>query len=218
MTNILLSKYDIGKAALQSELSNYIRPGSKVAVVAFSFGAEISNEQEWDEFYGLTGVLSTAIAKSFEPYGIVDIDYINYFTDTPMSAKRKLQNADILYFPGGTAERLMMRVIEFGLYCEIEAHKGVVIGFGAGAQIQLSAYHVAGRGGQIGSGLGFRFAEGFEIQPGYVNEESQNYFIGQVISKTGVPVYAIGEDGAVVVHDGKMNVVGDVHCFRKKAV
>ncbi|MCL2070769.1 MAG: Type 1 glutamine amidotransferase-like domain-containing protein [Oscillospiraceae bacterium] len=218
MTNILLSRYDISKRWCLKELKKYIKKDARVAVVAFSFGDEISNSGEWDRFYGEKGVLSVAIEKSLKHYGVhrESIEYVDYFRDTPATAKRKLQNADILYFPGGAADKIMARVIELELYHAIENHRGVVIGFGAGAQVQLANYHISSDGKRMCYSLGFRFAEGFDIEPNYSGDESQNYFIGRVVTETGVPVYAIGEEGAIIVDNGAMNVLGDVHCFRKR--
>jgi len=222
----MLSKHDISKRWCVKELKQYIKKGDKVVVVAFSFrDSEIANEREWDRFYGAKGYLSTAIEKSFKSYGIPreNIEYIDYFRDTPASAMRKLQNAEIVYFPGGVQsrrgepDRIMTRAIEFEIFSAIENHRGVVIGFGAGAQVQLANYHILKKGRRMSPSLGFRFADGFDVMPGYTNEDSQNYFIKRVVTETGSPVYAIGDEGALIVNNGTMSVVGDVHCFRKRA-
>ncbi|MCL1903236.1 MAG: Type 1 glutamine amidotransferase-like domain-containing protein [Oscillospiraceae bacterium] len=217
MTNIMLSRYDIGKKWCLKELKKYIKKGSTVAVVALSFGNEISSADDWERFYGKKGVLSTALEKAFKHYGIPtdNIEYINAFRDTPETAKKKLQNADILYIPGGAPEKIMERVIELGLYSDIEGHKGAVIGFGAGAQVQLANYHIPSAQNKMCYGLGFRFAEGFDIEPNYtVGDELQNFLIRRVITETGIPVYAIEEDGAVIIENGVMRVIGKVHCFK----
>jgi hypothetical protein len=226
MTNILLSKHDIGQKWCLKDLQNYIPKNSRVTVVAFSFrDEEIADEQQWLKYYGDKGFLSNAIEASLKPYGIPreNIEYVNYFRDTPMSAGQKIQNADILYFPGGLKarrgepDRIMTRAIEFDLLSAIESHKGVVIGFGAGAQVQLANYYISKKGRRMSPGLGFRFADGFDIVPNYVNDDTQNYFIKRVVTETSTPVYAIGEEGAIVVHNGQMSIIGEVHCFRKKA-
>jgi hypothetical protein len=202
------------------DFKKYIKKGDRVAVVAFSFReGEISSGEEWDGFYGENGVLSTAIEKSFKHYGIHrdDIEYIDYFRDSPSVAKGKIEKADIIYFPGGAAEKIMARVIEFGLYDVIEEHSGVVIGFGAGAQVQLASYHISGGNrNNFCYSLGFRFAEGFDVELNYERDEAQNHHIRQVVTERGLPVYAIGEEGAVVLDNGIMSVIGDVSCFRKR--
>jgi len=218
MTNILLSRHDIGKRWCEKDLKKYIKKGGKVAVVAFSFReSEIATKEDWDRYYGVNGTFSAAIEKSFGHYGIgaKDVEYVNYFRDTPSSAKNKVQNADILYFPGGAADKIMTRVIELGLYGVIENHRGIVIGFGAGAQVQLANYRVMS-GGKMLYSLGFRFADGFDVETDYKSDETQNYYISRAVSERGLPVYAIGEEGAVIVEDGVMNLVGDVRCFQKR--
>jgi len=217
MVNILLSRYDISKKIFSKEFKKHIHKDANVAVIALSFrDSEIANPEDWDKFYGKKGVLSKAIGKSFKHYGIGldNIEYIDYFRDDAVSAKKKLEKADIIYFPEGEAQNIMSRVIKLGLYNHIENHKGVVIGFGAGAQIQLAHYHVVDEKRMCYS-LGFRFVDGFCIEPNYNNEDLQNYYIKRVASERDLPVYAIGEDGAIIIEDGKIQVLGDVHCFRK---
>jgi hypothetical protein len=221
----MLSKHDIGQNLYLSELQGYIKPGSRVTVIPLSFrDEEIPNEQEWDRFYGANGFLSKAIEESFNPYGVKSgsIEYIDYFRDNPSSAKQKSANADIICFPGGTKARrgepdkIMERAIELELFNYIENHRGVVIGAGAGAQVQLANYHIIKKGKRMSPTVGFRFASGFDVMPNYTGEESQNYFIKRVVSETGTPVYAIGEKGALIVENGEMRIIGDVQCFRKK--
>ncbi|MDR0223261.1 MAG: Type 1 glutamine amidotransferase-like domain-containing protein [Oscillospiraceae bacterium] len=220
MTNILLSRYDISKRWCFKDFKKYLKKGDRVAVVAFSFrDGEISSREDWDKFYGEDGIFSKAIEKSFKHYGIhpEDVEYIDYFRDNPASAKRKIQKADIIYLPGGAPEKIMSRVIEFDLYDVIENHDGVVIGFGAGAQVQLANYHITGDDrGNLCYSLGFRFAEGFYVEVDYARDETQNHCIRRVVTERGLPVFAIGEEGAVIVDDGIMSVIGDVSCFRKR--
>ena len=218
MINILLSRYDISKKWCSKELAKYIKKGAKVVVLAFSFGDEISSVNDWEKYYGKIGVLSTAIEKAFKHYGVRsdDVQYINYFCDTPEVARDKLSQADIFFIPGGRADKFMMRAIEFQLYKEIEQHKGVVIGFGAGAQVQLAKFHVSDGDAKMCYSLGFRFIDGFDIEPDYSGRDLQDYFISRVIKETGVPVYAIGEEGAIIVDNGEMRIIGDVRCFGKK--
>ncbi|MCL2634630.1 MAG: Type 1 glutamine amidotransferase-like domain-containing protein [Oscillospiraceae bacterium] len=219
MVNILLSRYDISKRWCFDELKKYIRKGSRVAVLAFSFrDSEISCKEEWDKFYGLDGVLSSAINKAFKHYSIDEdcIEYINYFTDSPAAAKSKLENADIIFFPGGAAENFMLRVIRFDLYHTIENHRGVIIGFGAGAQVQLANYHINKGEGKMCYSLGFRFADGFNVETNYTGSDRQNYIVKRVVSEKGLPVYAIGEEGCIIVEGDIMRVLGEVHCFQKR--
>lgn len=218
MTNILLSGHGIDKRWCVKDLKRYIRKNGKVVVVAFSFSeSEIASKEDWDKFYGHNGVIGGAIEKSFKHYGIKPggIEYVDYFRDTPLSARNKVQKADIIYFPGGAAEKIMSRVIEFGLYAAIEEHRGLVIGFGAGARVQLANYRVMS-GGRMCYGLGFRFADGFDVETDYKSDETQNYYISKAVNERGLPVYAIGEEGAIIVNDGVMSAIGDVRCFRRR--
>jgi len=217
MTNILLSKHDIGKKWCEKDLKRYIRKGGKVAVAALSYGSEITSSEDWDKFYGVNGIISAEIEKSFKHYGIDrrSIEYVDYFRDTPLSARSKVLNADIICFPGGAADSIMTRVIMLDLYGVIESHRGIVIGFGAGARVQLANYRITA-GGRMYYSLGFRFADGFDVEPNYTSDEAQNYYINKAVAERGLPVYAIGEEGAVIVENGIPNAIGDVRCFRKR--
>jgi len=217
MTNILLSKHDIGKKWCAKDLKRYIRKGDKVAVVALSYDYEISSREDWDKFYGVNGIMSAAIEDSLGCYGVdpQSIEYVDYFRDAPSSARNKVLNANVIYFPGGAADNIMTRVILLDLYSVIENHKGLVIGFGAGARVQLANYRIVS-GGRMYYSLGFRFADGFDVEPNYTSDEAQNYYINKAVSERGLPVYAIGEEGAVIVENGIPSVIGDVRCFRKR--
>lgn len=78
-------------------------------------------------------------------YGISEnnISFVNYFADTKESAAAKILSSDIVYFLGGLPDRMMDRINEFDLYNILLNHKGITMGYSAGAVIQLSEYHLS---------------------------------------------------------------------------
>ncbi len=147
MINILLEGYDIDAVWLYDELKKYIKPTHSVAVIAFSFrDNRVKSVEDWNLLYGKeSGKFYAGITGGFASYGIPErnITFINYFEDTKVSAAQKIVKADIIYFPGGLPDRMMDRIKEFELYDILMNHDGIVMGYSAGAVIQLSEYHLS---------------------------------------------------------------------------
>ena len=119
MVNILLEGYNIDAPWLYDTLKNYIQPTHRVAIIAFSFrDSRVKSLDDWNNLYSKdNGIFYDGIVGSFAAYGISEynISFVNYFTDTKESAKRKIENADIIYFLGGLPDRMMDRIKEFDL-------------------------------------------------------------------------------------------------------
>lgn len=131
MINILLEGYDIDAPWLYDELSKYIKPKHKVAVVAFSFrDNRVKNIDDWNLLYSKEcGKFYNGIVNSFKSYGILEdnITFLNYFRDTKQSALEKIESSDIIYFLGGLPDKMMNRIYEFNLYDALLKHKGIVM-------------------------------------------------------------------------------------------
>ena len=91
--------------------------------------------KEYGKFYG-------GIVSGFASYRISEcnISFSNFFADSEESAAQKIANADIVYFLGGLPDRVMDRIREFELYDVLMEHDGIVMGYSAGAVIQLTEY------------------------------------------------------------------------------
>jgi len=131
MINILLDGSNIDADWLYGTLKKYIKPAQKVTVVAFSFAESIRSADMWEKLYTpRVGRYYDSIVGAFAAYGIGDDDvtFVNYFTDTPETAARKIMDADILYFPGGNP---------------VEVHKGKPPSLsGLGSVFHLSAFRI----------------------------------------------------------------------------
>lgn len=222
MINILLEGYDIQAPWLYEELKNYLKPSHKVAIVAFSFRDDrLKSLLDWDNLYSKqSGKYYHGIVDGLTAYGIAEdnITFINYFSDTKESARLKAENADILYFLGGLPDRMMERIEEFGLTDTLMKHTGIVMGYSAGAVIQLAEYHLSPDDDYPAFGFyhGLPYLKGFYLEVHYEETDTQKASIQKVLAERGKPVYATAVmDGAIIVDDGNIKPIGKVKRFDK---
>ena len=218
MTNILHNRYDIQADWLKPALIRYIKPRMRVCVIAFSFrAARVKNAADWDALYAPGGVYYEGIADSFAVYGIEkeQIEFINCFADTKESARKKVMCADILYFPGGLPDKMYERLQEFDLIDDVKAHEGIVMGYSAGALIQLGEYHLSPDRDypQFGYYEGLGWLNDFYVEVHYENAAVQNEAIERVLRERNKPVYGLPDDGAIIVKDGMIETIGPVKAF-----
>ena len=116
MINILLEGFDIDAPWLYPDLKPYLKPHHRVAVVAFSFRSDrVKSLSDWNALYSPDqGKFYAGIVGGFAAYGIREehISFLNYFADTPDSAKAKIQSADIIYFPDEPPEKPFVNPFE----------------------------------------------------------------------------------------------------------
>ncbi len=110
------------------------------------------------------------------------------------------------------------RLIEFDLVNEIKKHDGIVMGYSAGAMIQLSEYHISPDNDypvfSYNTGLGFIDSFGIEVH--FQDTEIQNICIEKFRTEKKKPVYAIGDYGAVIVSGTEIQMIGDVKYYPLK--
>ena len=161
-----------------------------------------------------------SITRGIIAYGIPEcnIRFINYFEDTKESAAQKIAKADIIYFPGGLPDRMMDRIKEFELYDILMNHDGIIMGYSAGAVIQLSEYHLSPDDDypEFQYYKGLPYLNDFYLEVHYENTEIQNNAIQRVITERGKPVYATEfRAGAILIDNGSMKLIGKVKVFNK---
>ena len=221
MINILLEGYDIDSPWLYDELKKYIKPFHKVAVVAFSFrDSQAKSLADWDLLYSKeNGKYYGGIVGGLLSYGISEdnITFINYFADTRKTANEKISNADIVYFPGGLPDKMMERIKELELFDNLMNHKGIVMGYSAGALIQLAEYHISPDEDypEFKYCNGLPYLNNFYLEVHYENTAAQNAAIQRVIEERRKTVYAtLCMKGAILVDNGAMKLLGDVKEYK----
>ena len=222
MVNILLEGYEIDAPWLYEELKKYIKPIHKVAVVAFSFrDSRVKSLADWNVLYSKeNGRFYGGIVNGFTAYGIPEenISFVNYFADTKESAKQKIETADIVYFLGGLPDRMMDRIKEFDLQDILMRHQGIVMGYSAGAVIQLAEYHLSPDDDypEFGYYEGLPYLKDFYLEVHYEETASQKMAIEKVIAERQKPVYATSLlKGAILVDNGNVQLLGDVKEYKQ---
>lgn len=218
MINILHNRYDIQADWLKSALIRYIQPHMRVCVVAFSFRDErLKCAADWDGLYAPGSVYYEGIAEAFAAYGIEreQIEYLNYFTDTKERAREKVLGADILYFLGGLPDKMYQRLREFDLIDVMKAHDGIVMGYSAGALIQLGEYHLSPDKDypEFGYFPGLGYLDGFYAEVHYEGAAVQEEAVRRVLRERNRPVYGLPDEGAIIVSGGTIETVGPVKAF-----
>ncbi len=220
MVHMLLEGFDIAAPWLYDDLKPYFHPEQKVAIVAFSFrDSRVKGAADWDALYHPEqGRYYGGMVGGFLTYGIREenIRWINYFTDSKEKAARIISEADIVYFPGGLPDRMMERIDEFGLREVLMQHEGIVMGYSAGAVIQMAQYHLSPDEDYPDFAYyeGLPWLQGFYLEVHYENTPDQNRAIQRVLREKEQTVYAtaLGR-GALLVDNGQLRLLGDVKVF-----
>jgi len=212
MINILLSRGILHHPLIFHEVKTYIKKTDRVVVLAFSFfNHQFSNPQEYHLFYEKNGEYYQKMIDTFAPYGIMEdqISWINYYKDTQESAIQKIKEADIIYFPGGAPDLMMERICAFGLKDVIESFQKTYIGSSAGAMIQCKNYHISKDSDYPSFSYkeGLSLCTGFSIEVHYQRRKKQKSGMRKVFRAYKHPIYAIPDDGALIVDHGNIKTI-----------
>ncbi len=220
MVNILFDCPNIQD--FYNDLKDYFSADTRVCMIAFSFYDNyVNDESSWDKVYGRGGNGYVETIESFEPFGVKEenIVFVNYFTDTKESVAEKIRNADVLYFTGGLPDRMMDRIKEFDLCELIMNHKGIIMGYSAGAVIQLSEYHLYPDCDYSDYGYyeGLPFFDDFYVEVHYEYKPEQDESIRRVLAERGKTVYVTHTaKGGIVVDNGELRIIGKVDIYDPK--
>lgn len=189
MINILLDVLDFSADFLYEKLKRYIHPSDKVVILAFSYrDRKVQNLRDWKMLYGANGGhYYKSMVSPFLRYGIPEdhIEWINYYTDAKSKAAEQIRNADILYLPGGLPDRMVERIDEFDLRSTLLQFQGVVLGYSAGALIQLEEYHLSPDQDypELCYFKGLPILKDFYLEVHYEGSDAQNEAIQRVLKE-----------------------------------
>ena len=219
MINILLEGYDIAAEWLREPLSRYLQPHQRVAVIALAYrDSRVKSALDWNALYAPGGRFYKGITAGFAPYGISaeSISFIGDLSDTKKSASEKIAAADIVYFTGGLPDRMMGRIHAMGLTEILRGKSGIVMGYSAGAVIQLAEYHLSPDEdyAEFGYYEGIGYLRGFHHEVHYEETPVQKASIARVLREKGGIVYAtVCKKGALIVENGVVTPIGDVLAY-----
>ncbi len=217
MTNILLESPLIGEAWIFPALKPYLLPTYKVAVVALSFSEEqVSSPEAWEACYGKEkGQFYGDIVNGLCAFGLAEenISFLHYYKDTREEMLCKIGEADVIYYTGGYPDLMYERIISLGLHDALLSHRGVIMGYSAGAVIQLAEYHLSPDHDypEFGFYKGIPYLSGFYQEVHYDGTAEQDACIRRVLQERGKPCYATHHDrGALIVSEGAVQCIGEV--------
>ena len=198
-------------------LKTYISKNDRVCVLPFSFFDDTKNETDWNKQYAPgQGIWYRSNQDVFYRYGIREeqIVWVNYFRDTIDEMKMKILNSSILLLTGGAPDLMMKRIKEKRLKKIIKNYKGVMIGYSAGAMIQLDSYHISQDEDypEFSYQTGLGCLSGFDIEPHFRKSKIQIKSIEKVQEEKQIPIYGIYENGGIIV-DKSITCFGKVDKF-----
>ncbi len=219
MINILMNTSMIDEKWCRPIIKKVLKPGMKVCVVAFAFFDDTKTLEDWNrQFAPGQGIWYRANHDVFFSYGIRDenIVWLNYFTDSIEEMKEKIAGADVLMLMGGAPDLMMKRFKEKRLKKELKNFKGIVIGYSAGAMVQLDSYHISPDQDypEFSYQVGLGYVSGLEVEVHFTNSPIQNASIEKVKKEKNVPVYGIYERGGLLIdEEKKITCFGEVDFF-----
>lgn len=220
MVHILLDRLDFSAGFLYQELRHYLHPDFHVVIPAFSYrDSAVHCLADWNKLYKpQDGIYYHAMVAPFLHYNIPEfhIHWINPFTDSKARSAELIRNADVLYLPGGLPDRMLERMDAFDLRAPLLQFQGVMIGYSAGALIQLEEYHLSPDSDypEFSYYKGLPLLKDFYLEVHYEGTPVQDQAIQRVLKERRKPVYATVTDRSAILIDGsKTRFLGDVRIF-----
>lgn len=209
--NILLNTYAFHEPWAASWLERILKPDMTVTVVALSFNAGMNEEQAATEGH------RADLLPAFMHYGIApgNVQLINWFRDTPQSAREKIQQSDVLFFTGGWPDHMMYRLRRWKLTQLIEHFDGVIMGCSAGAMVQLKQYHITPDEDYptFSYQQGMDMLDSFYMEVHYRETDLQQVSIDRVRREKGKPVFAVYNDGGLLIEGSCITPMGRAKLF-----
>lgn|SRR5690554_1805363 len=209
MINILMSRSSaLVEDWSRDELNKILKPNMKAIVLGFSFFGNL-NEENYFTMYGKDSEYFTKINDNFSEYNISDVNWIYYYQTNKDEAINLINNADILYLPGGAPDLMFERIKEKELLDALKAFKGIVIGSSAGAMIQLEKYHISPDNEyfKFSEHEGLGYIKDFYIEVHFRRRNKQKSSMRKMRRKYLKPIYTIPDDGMVIIKDNEIKTL-----------
>lgn len=226
MYSVLLSEYEKGMQLVDSKLRKIIKGDEKVVIIAWTFPVEIDKQSFEEEWFPKNGRRYNKYVGSLLNLGIKEKNIIVlncYDKENFKNFKQIIDASDILVITGGNPEMLYSKVTqETEILYNIKHYKGIIIGFSAGADLQLKRYFITAKNNYYKY---FAFYDGFGVldDPFYLDVHSINnkrYLdkLQKVSNEKKKDVYAIFDDGAMIYDrvSNNLELFGNVLTFEPK--
>lgn len=203
MINILMSRSGaLVDSYATEQIKEILKPNMKALVVGFSFFGTLS-EEEYFNMYDKNSEYYLKIKENFSFYGINEVNWIYYYKQTKEEMVELINNADILYFPGGAPDLMMERIIEKKILEELKGFNKIVIGSSAGAMIQLGHYHISPDNEyfKFSEHEGLKYINDFFIEVHYNRRKKQKKSMRKMRKKYLKDIYIIPDDGMIIVNN-----------------
>lgn len=220
---VLMNTSIIDDKWCRRSIKPFLSKEDEVAVLAFSFYDDTKTLDDWNRQYEPgRGIWYRANTDVFKWFGIPagQVHWINYFTHTPAQMRNILANCSVVLYTGGAPDLMMKRIREKKLQSILKKWQGTVMGYSAGAMIQLKEYHITPDPDypQFVWETGLGYTDQFDIEVHYNKERAQKEAIQRALSQRNRPVYAIGEEGGIILKDGQIHeIFGEVELFESKS-
>lgn len=217
--NILMNTSMYDEKWCYPALKKVYRPTDRVCILAFSFYDDTKNAQDWDRQFGAgRGIWYRANTDPFLKFGLKkdQIVWVNFFEDSPEVMKNKILNSSILVLPGGAPDLMMKRIKEKKLTAILKNYQQTIVGFSAGAMIQLKRYHITPDEDYPDYGWysGLGYLDDFDIEVHYQGSSHQKRHIEKAMDDSGLEVIAIYEKGGMICEPkGKRSYFGQIDFF-----
>ena len=206
MYSVLLSEYEKGMELVSDELKKIVNPNQKAVIISWAFPVEMDKKTFDEEWFPKGGKRYNKYVGSLLKLGLKEenVMILNcYDKDKYNDFKNYIDESDILVIAGGNPEMLYSKVSqETEVLYNIKHYKGIIIGFSAGADLQLKRYFITAKNNYYKY---FAFYDGFGVldDPFYLDVHSINnkkYLekLQKIAIEKNKPVYAIFDDGAII--------------------
>lgn len=218
MTNILSSRSIYDEKWVYEILKDIIKPDYQVLIIGFSF-FDFFSEAFYRSYYGQDGEYDLKMKEMFSTYGISEnqVNWLYYFDDmnTNKDVLKLINEADIIYFPGGAPDLMMKRIIEKGLLKPLKDFNKIIMGSSAGAMIQLENYHISIDNEyskyMLEKGLGY--VKNLNIEVHFKRRKKQKKAMRKTFKLFKKPIITIPDDGLVVIQNDEVNIYNTAQLY-----
>lgn len=213
--NVLLDSSNFHEEWAYERFSRFIDQTTRITVIPFAFHEDwVKDNDEWLACYDrVNGKFYKGIVDPFLHFGVSEahIRWVNYFESTASDLSELLKSTDIIYFIGGFPDRTINRLIELNMIESINAFKGIIMGWSAGASMQSAKYYIApDKYYKVYSRqTGLNHINDFAVQVHYSGGAEQIESMNKFIRDTGLRVYTLERNSALIVKDDHLELIGN---------